>query len=206
MKCTKCLQVCGKKQLRVWQTTTCIPWRAKDALFIPLPPGLQRFSGRRRDQHEEDEPQNDAWQAVFDYGEEVQMSALHLSLGAMSVHKGHRIFHHRDVLVCVKCGGRSTWVNRKLRRDCPGNPSKLSIEVLKRMANPRPGPLCALPIPHGAVGGEGLGREWVLSLCRSDVAPECGVSVLRAPFGLRFAARSGQCLQRLARVCWIFGV
>ena len=30
-KCTKCLQVCGKEQLRVWLQTTCIPWQAKDA-------------------------------------------------------------------------------------------------------------------------------------------------------------------------------
>ena len=54
----------------------------------------------------------------------------------------HRIFHHGGVVVCVKCGGYSTWVNRKVRRDCPGNPSKLGMEVLERVANretPRPG-------------------------------------------------------------------
>ena len=31
---TKYPQVCGKKQLRVWLPTTCVPWQAKDALFI----------------------------------------------------------------------------------------------------------------------------------------------------------------------------
>ena len=40
VKCTKCLQVCGKKHLRVWLLTACIPWQAKDQLFISLPPGL----------------------------------------------------------------------------------------------------------------------------------------------------------------------
>ena len=42
---------------------------------------------------------------------------------------------------------------RKLRRDCPGRPSKLGMEVLKRVANreiPRPG------------------QEWPLTV---DVAP-----------------------------------
>ena len=34
----------------------------------------------------------------------MQKSALNPRLGAMSVHKGHRIFHHKGVLVCVKCG------------------------------------------------------------------------------------------------------
>ena len=40
VKCTKCLPVCGKKQLPVWLPTSCIPWQANDALFIPLPPAL----------------------------------------------------------------------------------------------------------------------------------------------------------------------
>ena len=154
------LQVWCKKQLRVW----CVPWRAKDALFIPLPlgvppPGLQLndFDNIEAEtQHEDDERQNDAWQAIFDNGDEVQKEALRPRLGAMSVHKEHRIFHHRSVLVCVKCGGYSMWVDRKLRRDCPGNPSRLGMEVLKRMANretPR------------------LGQEWPLS---ADVAPPTG--------------------------------
>ena len=60
VKRIKTLQVCGKKQLRVWT------------------------------QHEDDEPQNDPEQAVFDSG------AQHPRLGAMSVHKGHRMFHHME--------------------------------------------------------------------------------------------------------------
>ena len=40
VKCSKCLQVYGKKQLRVWLPTSRILWQAKDALFIPPPPGL----------------------------------------------------------------------------------------------------------------------------------------------------------------------
>ena len=66
---------------------------------------------------------------------------------------GHRIFHHKGVLVCVKCGGKSMWVNRELRRDSFGTPSEVGMEVLKRMANretTRPG------------------QEWPLSV---DVAP-----------------------------------
>ena len=81
-------------------------------------------------QYEEDEHQNDAWQVVFDTGDEVQKSALHPRLGAMSVHQEHRIFHHRDVIGCVKCGRYSMWVDRKLRRGCLGNPPKLGIEVV----------------------------------------------------------------------------
>ena len=37
--CTKCLQVCGKKQLCVWLATACVPWKATDALVIAPPPG-----------------------------------------------------------------------------------------------------------------------------------------------------------------------
>ena len=61
------------------------------------------------------------------------------ALGAVSVHVGHRIFHHRGALNAEGC---TTWVNRKLRRDCLSTPSKPGMEVLKRMANrepPRPG-------------------------------------------------------------------
>ena len=136
----------------------------------------------------DDEPHNEAWQAVFDNGDEVQECALHPRLGAMNVHTVHRIFHHRSVLVCVKCGGSSMWVNRKLRRDCPGNPSKLGMEVLKRMAKRKTpsakarvacpstwrrqprwlwrvferhrGHLVPCPILHGASGGWTRARAW----------------------------------------------
>ena len=47
-------------------------------------------------------------------------------------------------------------VNRQLHRDCPGNPSKLGMEVPKRMANRK--------TPQ-------LGHEWPLSV---DVAPPTG--------------------------------
>ena len=88
MKCIKCFQVCGKGRLRVWLLTTCIPWQAKDALCISLPPG-------------------------------------------------HRISHHRSVIVCVKCGSYSVWVNQKLRRDCRGNPIDIGHQSLRewRTAN-----------------------------------------------------------------------
>ena len=53
------------------------------------------------------------------------------------------------------------WVNRKIRRVCPGNPSKLGMEVLQRMANREtPGP----------------GQEWPLSV---RVAPRNGMVVAR---------------------------
>ena len=35
VKCAKCLQVCGKKHLRFWLPTACMPWQAKNAPFIP---------------------------------------------------------------------------------------------------------------------------------------------------------------------------
>ena len=50
-------------------------------------------------------------------------------LGAMSVYNGHTGYHR----LC-QCGRYSMWVNRKLRRECLGNPSKLGMEVFKRMA------------------------------------------------------------------------
>ena len=84
VKCTKCLQVCGKNQLWVWLPTTCTPWQAKDALFIPLPLGLPLNDFDHEDdetQYEDDETQNNAWQAVFDNGDEVQKSAPAPALG-----------------------------------------------------------------------------------------------------------------------------
>ena len=80
VKCTKCLHVCGGKHLRVWLPTTCIPWQAKDALFIPLPPGLPALDPSLNNsdqedaelQHEEDESHNEVWQAAFDNGDEVE--------------------------------------------------------------------------------------------------------------------------------------
>ena len=76
-----------------------------------------------------------SWWSAFETGQEAETRALHPRLGAVSVHVGHGIFKQRGVTVCVKCGGYSTWVNRELRRDCPGHPSELGMEVLKRMAN-----------------------------------------------------------------------
>ena len=76
-----------------------------------------------------------SWWSAMVTGQEVETRAL----GAVSVHVGHRIFHHRGA---SNAEGYTTWVNRKLRRDCPGNPYKLGMEVLKRMAKrepPRPG-------------------------------------------------------------------
>ena len=145
VKCMKCVQVCGKKDLRVWLPTTCIPWQAKDA----LPSSSTR----------EDEPQNHAWQAAFENGDEVERSAVHPRLEATSVHMGHRIFHHRGVVVCVTCGRYSMWVNRKLRRDCPGKPSRPRVASLLSSLRRVPGwlwrlsglgPPCTLPAgEHG---------------------------------------------------------
>ena len=85
VKCTKRLRVCGKMQLCVWLPTSCILWQGKDAPFIPLPLGLpasdlplNNFDQEDDEtQYEDDEPQNDVWQAVFDYVDQVQKSALH---------------------------------------------------------------------------------------------------------------------------------
>ena len=115
-------------------------------------------------------------------------------------------------------------------RDCLGNPSKLGMEVFKRVAKretPRPGqewPLSVDVAPTGMVvasvfkrdpghlavpdpawrcglvnSGEGFGGgEWALFLCRTFVAPECGVSVLRA--SVEFLQISSSC--RPLRAFW----
>ena len=141
----------GKRKIR--SSSSLPPW-------LPLP--RNNFDQEDAEtQYEDDEPRNDVWQAVFDNGDELQKGALHPRLGAISVHKGHRTFHHRGVMVCDKCGGYSMWVNRKLRRDCLGNPSKPGMEVFKRMANHE----TARP-----------GQEWHLSV---DVAPPTGMDVAR---------------------------
>ena len=77
---------------------------------------------------------NSRWSAIVT-GQEVETRAL----GAVSVHLEHRFFHHRGA---SNAEGHTTWVHRKQRRDCPGNPYKLGMEVLKRMGKrepPRPG-------------------------------------------------------------------
>ena len=131
VKCTKSLQAFGKSSC----VSGCQPcaYRGKrktrsSSRCRPLnQPPMSNFDHEDDDtQYEDDASQNDAWQGVFDLGDEVQRSSLHPRLGAASVYKWHRIFHHKGVLVCVKCGG---WINRKLRHDCPGNPSKLGIEA-----------------------------------------------------------------------------
>ena len=68
----------------------------------------------------------------------VLMATLLCFAGAFTF--GHRIFHHR---VCVKGRRYSMWVNRELRRDGLGNPSKLGIGVFKRMAKCEPPPRLA---------------------------------------------------------------
>ena len=155
---------CGWVQGWLCQVHQVLP--AKDALFIPLapglpPPGLPLKDFDHEDADEDDEHQNDAWQAVFCKWDEVPKSAFGPHLGAMSVHKELRIFQHWWVMVCVTCGRCSMWVNRKLRRDCCGNPSKLGMEVLKRMANRE--------TPRS-------GQEWPLSV---DVAPPTEMVVAR---------------------------
>ena len=59
------------------------------------------------------------------------------------------------------------WANRKLRRDCDGNPSKLGMDVLKSMANREP-----------------LGQEWPLSVDDTPLAGN-GVAGIRARPGQR---------------------
>ena len=105
-----------------------------------------------------------------------------INVWAMSVDIGHRIFHQRGVMVSEKSGGHSKRVNRKLRRDCLGNPSKLSMEVLKRTVNPqRPGqewpPLCRRCCAAIWDGGGGNLSATLATLChaRSRMALwECG--------------------------------
>ena len=111
-----------------------------------------------------------SWLPSFVDEREVEARACPSRLGAMSVHSRHRIFHHRCTIVCIRCGSYSTWVNRRRRRECWRNPSKLGMEVLKRMANhevlnirrsagmvaaerrARPRPPCAVPDPAWRTG------------------------------------------------------
>ena len=224
VKCTKCLQVCGKKHLHVWLPATCIPWQVYDALFIPLPlglpaadPPLNNFDQEDAEpQNEEDESQNDVRHAAF--GDEVEKSALRPRLGAMSVHMEHRIFHHTGVAVCVKCGCHRTSVNRKLRRDCLGNPQENS-EPRDSTARPRVASLCercaacqdlcgeglsatlatlCSRMALWALGRGGVGRRMCPLLSWSDFAPESGV--------LAFVVSSSSVLQFLAEMQCLFVV
>ena len=63
----------------------------------------------------------------------------------------------RGTIVCIKCGGYCMWANRMLRRECPGNPSKLCVEVLRIRSNRETAR---------------LGQEWLLSV---EDAPQSGM-------------------------------
>ena len=83
VKCKKCLHVCGKKNLRSWLPSACVPWQVKSAPPAPLPPGLpvpgplvKNDQEEAEPQYEEDERQNDVWQPAFDTREEVEARAL----------------------------------------------------------------------------------------------------------------------------------
>ena len=128
-KCKKCLQVCGRKNLCMWLPTACVPRLAKRAPPVPLPPvvpvsGLLRHDLDQEEaepKSEEDEDQNDAWLPAFANEKEVEARGLALRLGGMNVRSGHMFLHHRGTSVCIRCGGYSMWVNRKLRRECQGD-------------------------------------------------------------------------------------
>ena len=79
------------------------------------------------------------------------------------------------------------WVNRQLRRDYPGNTSKVGLEVLKRRANretPRPGHASerdldhpvSCPIPHGRRGDPGENAPNPRATC-----PWGGMHAFKAP-------------------------
>ena len=130
----------------MWLPSACVPWLAKGAPPVPLPP-VGPVSGPLRNhldqeeaepQSEEDKDQNDTRLPSFVNKKDVEARAVSPRLGAMSVHSRHRIFHCRGTIVCIKCGAYSTCMNRKLRRECLGNPSNLGMEVLKRTANREP--------------------------------------------------------------------
>ena len=90
-----------------------------------------------------------------------------------SVHKGHRIFHHRCIMVCVECGGFSMWVNGKLRRDCPWEPLILERRSLKewRTGKPSAGASVASLCRCGAANrGGGGGDSLSVTHARSRMA------------------------------------
>ena len=58
----------------------------------PRPAALDNFDQEDAEsEYEEDESQNDVWQAAFENEDEVEKSALHPRLGAMSVHMANTI-------------------------------------------------------------------------------------------------------------------
>ena len=65
----------------------------------------------------------------FSEEETVEARALLPCLGDMRVQSGHRILYNRVTIVCVKCGGYSLRVARKLRRACPGNRRKWAWKI-----------------------------------------------------------------------------
>ena len=185
--------------------------------WLPAPhlPRMKNFDQEEAEtQYKDDERQNDAWQAVFDDGDKVQKSALHPCLGAMSVHKEHRIFHHRASTSASNMGiqhvgqpkatSRLSWESVEAGRGGPqenGEPRPPTdrarvAPLCRRCAANRDGCGESLSVTWatlrharsrsalwvGRLGRVSEGRMIPFFLCWSDVAPVCGLLVLRAFF------------------------
>ena len=66
------------------------------------------------------------------YGGISQVVVLGEALFHQNARKSLVSFTTGSLSVCVRCGGCSAWANRKLRNECPSNPTKLGLEVLQR--------------------------------------------------------------------------
>ena len=60
VKCRRCLQVCGRKKLRIWLPVARVPWQAKRA-----PPGPLPLVVLGQEEAEETDLQNDDWLPAF---------------------------------------------------------------------------------------------------------------------------------------------
>ena len=95
----------------LWPGQCILPWLAKKALLVPLPPvsdPLRRDLDQEKAEpvFEENEDHNDAWLPSFLDEEEVEAPALLPHLRGMSVHSGHRIFQPMVILDLERNGWR----------------------------------------------------------------------------------------------------
>ena len=219
---------CGKKQLRVWLPTLCIPWQAKDALIITLPPGLPApdlplNNSHQEDaetQYEDDAPQNDAWQAAFDKGDEVASAPGSDGRpqgqdfppqGRLGLCQRWDIQHVDEPKNCVATvlGTLRNWAWRSSRELRSAKPHG---QVKSGSFARDPGHFAPCPFPHGAFGcvdsGEGLGgggREEGKNepFPSGGATLPLGAACRRFKLQCRFCSSSawiGFCAQRLARI------
>ena len=160
------MQACGRKNLRLWLATTCVPLVAKDALTIPLPPVVPVSGSIRTDlggegaepvyvegvEDDEHYPLNTS----FSEEETVEARALLPRLGRHACSKWAqnlvRQVHHRlcQLRWLQLAGGPQA------TSSVPRKPSKMGLEDLKRTAyceTPRLGQDCSHSVEDAPQSG-----------------------------------------------------